>query len=103
MSVYVPQKNNHFQNQPVQQWTQLDCLDNGSYSTIQPLTYPTSIMRIGEWLSIWDLFDNLSQKSVRPTHQHSYQFLKKLNGNHWMGSSSPVTNPSGVLTNINVT
>ena len=84
-------------------WTQLDRLDNRSYSTIQPRTYPTYVMKIGVWLSIWDFFDNLSQKSVRTAQQHSHQFLKKLNGNHWIGSSSPVTNPSGVLTNINLT
>ena len=31
------------------------------------------------------------------------QLVKKLDDNHWIGSSSPVTNPSGVLTNINLT
>ena len=90
-------------NHDGQKWTQLDQVDNRFYSTIQPRTHPTYIMKIGVWLSIWEFFDNLSQKSDQTTHQHSHQFLKTLNGNHWIGSSSPVTNPSGKLTNINVT
>ena len=84
-------------------WTQLYHLDNRYYSTIQPLTYPTYIMKIGEWLSLWDFFDTFSQKSIRTAHQNSHQFLKKLNVPHVIRSSSPVTNPSGVLTNIDVT
>ena len=87
----------------IAKWTQLYHLDNRSYSTIQPLTYPTYIMKIGKWLSILKFFDTLSQKLICTADQNSHQFLKKLNANHWIGSSSPVTNPSGVLTNIYLT
>ena len=83
--------------------TQLYHLDNRSYSTIRSLTYSTYIMKIGEWLPLWDFFDTFSQKLTCAAHQNSHQFLKKLNTNHWIRSSSPVTNPSVILTNINLT
>ena len=59
-------------------------------------------MKIGEWLSLWDFFDNLSQKLIRTAQQNSHQFEKKLNVPHVIRSSSPETKPSVELTNINV-
>ena len=61
-----------------QKWTQFYHLDNRSYSTIQPLTYPTYIMDIGEWLSLWDFFDALSEKSIRTAHHKSHQTCKEF-------------------------
>ena len=83
--------------------TQLDQIDNRSYSTIQPLAYPTYILKIGVWPTILEFFGTFNHKSIRTAHQNSHQILKKLNISHLMGSSSPVTNPSGAITNINVT
>ena len=83
--------------------TQLYHLSNRSYSIIQPLIYPTYILKISEWLSLWDFFYTLTQKWIRTAQQNSHQFEKKINIPHVIRSSSPVTNPSGKLTKINVT
>ena len=60
-------------------WTQLYHLDNRSYSTIQPLTYPIYFMKIGEWLSLWDFFDKFSQKLIYTVHHKSHQTCKEVN------------------------
>ena len=103
VSVLVPQKHTNIFKITYQQWTQLYHLDNRSYSTIQPLTYPTYIMKIGEWLSLWDFFNNLSQKLIRTTHQNSHQTCKEVKRPHMIRSSSQVTHSNGILTNMNVT
>ena len=59
-------------------WTQLYHLDNRSYSTIHPLTSPTYIMKIGEWLSLSDFFDTFSQKLIRTAHQNSHQTCNEV-------------------------
>ena len=60
-------------NQPVQKWLRLNQLDNRSYSTIHPPTYPTYIMMIGVWPTLLEFFDFLSQKLIRTTQQNSHQ------------------------------
>ena len=95
------QKNHQKSANP--KWPRLDQLDNRFYSTIQPPTFTTYNMKIEIRPTFLEFFNTLSQKSIRTTHQNSHQFLKKLNGDHWIGSSSPEKNPSGVLTNINLT
>ena len=47
-------------------------------------------MKIEVVPAILESIDYLSQKLIRTTHQNSHQFGKKLNNNHWMGSSSSV-------------
>ena len=37
------------------QWPRVYRLDNGSYSTIQPPTYPTYIMKIEEWPALFGI------------------------------------------------
>ena len=60
-------------------WTQLDQLDNRSYSTIKPRpTYPTYIMKIGGWPTILEFFDNLSQKLIQTTQQNSHQTCNEV-------------------------
>ena len=98
-----PQKHTMHSENHISTWTQLYRLDNRSYYTIQPLAYLTYDMKIGLWPVSLEFSDNLSQKLIRTAHQNSHQFLKKLNGDHWIGSSSPETNPSGILTNIDLT
>ena len=75
-------------------------LDNGSYSTIQPPTFTTYNIKIGVWPAFLEFFDTLSQKSIQNSHQTC---IKKLNDPHVIRSCSPVTNPSGVLNNTNLT
>ena len=84
-------------------WLRLDQLDNRFYSIIHPPTFTTYNIKIGVWPAILKFFDTLSQKLVRTTQQNSHQICKKLNVPHVIRSSSKVTNPSGVLTNINLT
>ena len=76
VSNLVPQKHTNIFKITYQQWTQLYHQDNRSYSTIQPLTYPTYDMKIGLWPAILEFFDNLSQKSICTVHQNSHQFEK---------------------------
>ena len=84
-------------------WPRLDRLENRSYSIIQPHIFTTYNMKIKVWPAILDFFDFLESK-IDPDYTPKFsQILKKLNNNLWMGSISPVTNPSGVLTNINLT
>ena len=92
----------YFQNH-VSKWPSVYRLDNRSYSTIQPPTFATYSMKIEVGPTFWEFFDRLSQKMIRSTHQNSHQTCKKLNVPHVIRSSSPVTNPSGELTNINLT
>ena len=81
-------KNKYSHNQPFQKWLSLDQLDNGSYSTIQHATFTTYNMKIGVYPALLEFLD----------------FLESIiDNNHWIESSSPATNPSGVLTNINLT
>ena len=72
------QYNNKYSQNHVQQCTQLYHLDNRSYSNIQPLIYPTYIIKIGEWLSLWDFFDNLSQKLIRTAQHNSHQTCNEV-------------------------
>ena len=90
--------NHHVQKRP-----RLDQLDNGSYSTIQPTTFTTYNMKIGVWPAILKFFDFWVKNWSGLHTKIITKLVKKLNNNHWIGSSSPVINPSGVLTNINLT
>ena len=59
-------------------------------------------MKIGVWPALLKFFDFLSQKLIRTTLQNSHQTCKKLNVPHVIRPSSPVTNLSCILTNINL-
>ena len=91
------------QKSTLPKWTRLNQLENRSYSTIQPPTYPIYIMKIGVWPAILKFFDLLCQKRSGLHTKILTKLVKKLKRHHVIGSTSPVTNPSGVLTNIHLT
>ena len=59
-------------------WTRLDQLDNRYYSTIQPPTYPTYIMKIGLWPTVLKFFYFLSQKLIWTTQQNAHPTCKEV-------------------------
>ena len=84
-------------------WPRYDQLDNTFYSTIQPPIFTTYNIKIGIWPAVLKFFDFLSQELIQTTQQNSHQTCKEVKCPHVIRSSSPVTNPSGELTDINVT
>ena len=67
------------QKSTLPKWTQLNRLDNRSYSTIQIRTYPTYIiMRIEVCPTILEFFNTFSQKSICTAHHKSHQTCNEV-------------------------